>query len=219
MFLLLSVLACFSEKTQEVGAAYCEESTDSIAITDQFEDFSWHNWLDTVGESGQVSGAAALSWEDSGSDCLTWQFIPNHNSASYISSDLTFPDTARVSDDRPSCSDFVEISGSLSLQSGDGRINETIPAQMRRYFDDPYDTEVQSSFDLSPSDLQGSLDITLFEPSSSFSSPSLQLSLHFEADNLLGEVYLETEGHRDDTSWASSTPIAHFDGECPEIGQ
>lgn len=217
MFFILSAFACFFDKNDETSMPHCEETLETIDTSDEFKEFSWQNWLDTLGENGQVSGDVAILWEDSGADCLTWQFIPDENTANYVYSEVVVPESGEVALIQPICVDAVEISGSLSLQSGDGRINETLSTTMRRYFGEPYGTDVQASFSLEVPEWKGTLDVSSFESSTSFDEQSLYLDLFIGEGGLSGEFSLQTEGSDEETAWASQAPIASFDGECPDI--
>lgn len=216
MLFIFTLLGCFLDKNERSSMPYCEESPTSIELDSEYEDFSWQLWRDTLGENGQVSGSTGISWEDSGADCLIWQFIPDPETANYVASEAVYPE-GNVTAIGVECSDYVEISGSLSLQSGDGRINETLPTTLTRSFGQLQGTDAQTSFQLEISDWQGTLDTSIFETSSALDSQSLGLSLSFTEEGFTGEFTLQSEGSDEETAWASNDVIASFDGECGQI--
>ena len=217
MFFLLSALACFFEKTDNFNTSHCDEKLEKIHTTDEFDGFSWQHWLDRNGENGLISGDVEVFWKDSGLDCLTWQFIPNQDTAHYVSAEIILPEAASPTELHSTCMDSIEISGSLSLQSGDGRINETISVTMKHYFEDSIETKAQISFFLEASEWQGTLRPISFEKNTSFDSQSFYIALDLDEAEISGNLSLQTEGTTEDKIWTTYTSVANFEGECSEI--
>jgi len=216
MFFLLSFIACFLDKNEETAIPYCEETPEKIAFSEEFSELSWQNWLDTLGDSGQVSGDVAIGWEDTGADCLTWQFIPDENTAAYISTEKIIPADTSVAQIYLECPDSIEISGSLSLQSGDGRINETISASLRQVIDAPEEFVAMTFWEGEVQSWKGTLDAASFTDISS-DKQALNLHLSIGENGLQGEFSLILEDVENNTSWESNILMASFSGECPAI--
>ena len=216
MFFLLSFIACFLDKNEETAVPYCEETPEIIEISEEFSEFSWQNWLDTLGESGQVSGDVAIRWEDAAADCLTWQFIPDENTAAYISAEKIIPADSSVAQISFECRDSTEISGSLSLQSGDGRINETIPVSLRHVIDTPEEFVAMNFWEAEVSSWKGTLDAASFTDISS-DKQALNLHLSIGENGLQGDFYLILEYIKNDAAWESNILMASFSEDCPDI--
>ena len=211
MIFIFSLLGCILDETNESSMPSCEESSTSIELDSEYDDFSWQTWLDALGENGQVSGSTEISWEDSGSDCLIWQFIPDANTANYVASEGNVPDNGIE------CADYLKLSGSLSLQSGDGRINETLPTVLTRSFSQMQGSDVETSFQLEISEWQGTLNLSAFDTSTAFDSQSLGLSFSFSERGFSGEFNLQSEGSDEEIAWTSNDVIASFVAECGQV--
>ena len=126
MFVLIfSFLACSgSNDSGTSGMPYCEETSQSIARDDDSAiGIPASNLLDALPFAEDL----ALSWAEGVEDSLTWSFEADESTLVWVQSEAVFPTTSGpVPSIDPECGDYLSISGVLSLDSGDGRLQEAV---------------------------------------------------------------------------------------------
>lgn len=185
--LFLFALGCAdpSSSTPETGAIpYCEEVSQSVSRDDAAGiGIPASDFLDAM----PLAEDLVLSWADGTTDTLSWSFSPDEGSLALITSEVVTPETdGPVATIAVECFDYISVAGTLSLESADGRLQESLDVAVQLYGSDATSEgplAVLSEY-LDIFDLEGSLSIDEYVDSSASSSVDLYLSgeLYFADD-------------------------------------
>ncbi len=205
----LLIVGCFhNDKNGFEDGPYCED-TPTVAT------------LDDISSLG-FSGADMLALAEGGFDeTLTWHdsdsTTPVHISVGYaegevrhVASTAVYPETDGPTNDIGiECEDYVEIDVSLIVTTEDGGLDEGYELALRS----GDGATVSTSVDFDHSEMGGSYEFTLMDPSE-YDSVTHFLDVAFDDAGCSGELSVQAEGCDDDctgeecTCWASMDTVA-----------
>jgi hypothetical protein len=210
----LLLVGCFEKRDPSLeDGPYCENTPTVVT-------------LEETTELG-FSGADLMALAEGGFDeTLTWiedgSTTPVHVSVGYaegevryVSSEAVYPDSDEPTIDIGiECQDYLEVDVSLVITTEDGALDESLELALRS----DEGTRVSGSLELDHTQLDGSYEFTLMDPSE-YDSVTHFLDVLFEESGCSGELMAQAEGCDDDctgdecTCWASNDTVASWGGE------
>jgi len=155
------------------------------------------------------SHTEALRWADGGETELTTSFsfasAANFQDREWVdagSSEDGQPEPAPA--DLGDCADIVELSMTVTMQTTDGRLNESWAIALQAVAVD------SSGFYQELEALQGSLDIQSYAPSGDFDSNRAFLDFTITPSGFDGEIVGQASGTDGQVAYAENYPIASF---------
>lgn len=183
-FLALACSEPGHDETDPGAMPYCDEISQSVARDDDTGiGIPASDLLDALPFAEDLS----LTWAEDVDDSLSWSFAADESTLALVESEAVYPESdGLVVDIGVVCSDYISVAGTLSLASGDGRLQEDLEVTLQLYSGGMVSEGPLAvvSKPLETTDLQGALDTVDYIDPGQYDSVSLYLS---------GEIYFGEE--------------------------
>ena len=212
---LLFTLACSDPNNNDADASgmpYCDETSQSIARDDDSGiGIPASDFLDALPFAEDLS----LKWAEELDDSLTWSFAADESTLALVETEAVYPETDGATPAiAVDCHDYISIGGTLSLASGDGRLEEELEITIQLFGGSSGGEGPLAivSEVLDVGDLQGALDVSDYLDPSEYDSMDLRLGgeIYFGEEMLefVGQLRVRGEVTNGDLALLESADIA-----------